>query len=130
MSNLDDNLLVPDSVVVFPPINANDDVADEDSGDDKYVVMDNLPGSSLQTQAEVIFNREIYENADDADDDKDEIPLATFIRYKKRQKRNDWVLEDMSNKFPTWQYECVVMTHPLDIFNLFFDDLLWEMMTK
>lgn len=76
IEHLDDNLLVPDSVVVFPPINDNDDVTDENSGDDEYVVMDNLPGSLLQTQAEVIFNRETYENAEDTDDDEDEIPLV------------------------------------------------------
>lgn len=60
--DLDDDLLV-----VFPPINDNENVTEEDV---KYAVMDNFPGSSLQSQAEVV-NREI----NDADDYEDEIPL-------------------------------------------------------
>ncbi|KAJ8930473.1 hypothetical protein NQ314_016700 [Rhamnusium bicolor] len=52
---IDDENRLPDVVVLFPPINTNDDVTDEDSGDEDNVVMDNLPGSVLNSQAEATF---------------------------------------------------------------------------
>lgn len=131
IEHLDDNASVPDALVVFPPTNANEDVTDEDSGDDEYVVMDNLPGSILQTEAEPVFNRDvdnsnrndINAHGEDTNDDSDEdIPLSHFMKYKKKMKCNNWVQEDITSKLPRWQNESVANnnTQTLEMFYFFF----------
>ncbi|KAJ8955078.1 hypothetical protein NQ314_006958 [Rhamnusium bicolor] len=121
---IDDENRLPDAVVLFPPINANDDVTDEDSGDDDNVIMDNLPGSVLNSQAEATFRTDskiINILPSDSDSD-DSVPLAQFCKYKKKQKKNDWVQEDIVRKLPDWQKELGAKNHrtPLEIFLSFF----------
>lgn len=128
VEHIDDETRLPDAIVLFPPINANDDITDEDSGDDENVVMDNLPGSVLNSQAEASFrtdttNIDILPTDSDSDDD---IPLAQLCKYKKKQKRNNWAQEDITPKLPDWQKESGVTNNrtPLDVFYLFFDEYL------
>ena len=47
-------------ITVFPPVNANEEGSDEDSGDEDDVNVDNLPRSVLETEAE-IEHEEVYE---------------------------------------------------------------------
>lgn len=82
--NIDDDSNLPDGIV-FPPTNA--DVTDEDNGDDGNVAVNNLPGSLLKSQAEIVFNKDISNKY--VDDSVDNIPLSQFMKYKKRQKPND-----------------------------------------
>lgn len=130
--HIEDGANLPDALVVFPPVNANDDVTDEDSGDDENVIMDNLPGSLLDSQAEPVFYADVVnigeEGSEDSDDD---IPLSTFMKYKKKRKNNDWVQEDMISKLPSWADESVANINflPLDLFYMFFDEELWQMIT-
>lgn len=133
VEHIDDETRLPDAIVLFPPNNANDDITDEDSGDDENVVMDNLPGSVLNSQAEASFrtdttNIDILPTDSDSDDD---IPLAQLCKYKKKQKRNNWAQEDITPKLPDWQKESGVKNNrtPLDVFYLFFDEYLWQMIT-
>lgn len=133
MEHIDDENRLPDSVILFPPFNANDEVTDEDSGDDENVVMDNLPGSILNSQAEASFrtDRNNHNTLSSDSDSDDNVPLAQFCKYKKKQKKNDWAQEDIMNKLPDWQNELGAETNrtPLDIFYLFFDEYLWQMIT-
>nr|CAH7763885.1 unnamed protein product [Callosobruchus chinensis] len=41
--------------MLFPPENANDDVTDCDSGDEEFTTMNNLPGSQLRNDVEIIL---------------------------------------------------------------------------
>lgn len=38
---------MPTQITIFPPENANADVTDEDSGDEEFVALQNLPGILL-----------------------------------------------------------------------------------
>lgn len=133
IEHLSDDNSIPDALVVFPPVNANEDVTDEDSGDDEFVTMDNLPGSLLQTQGEAVFNNDVGRNYSGASDDEsdDDIPVATFMKYRKRQKRDNWVQEDIANKLLPWQDDHVAHRNAqnLDFFGFFFDSELWQMLT-
>lgn len=44
LEKLDDDSQVSRNITIFPPDNANADLTDEDSGDEEYVTLDNLPG--------------------------------------------------------------------------------------
>lgn len=67
-----DNELVPSFVTIFPPVNSNADVTDEDSGDENQVLLHNLPGSQLRAPAEIDHNT--------SDESEDEIPLAQLSK--------------------------------------------------
>lgn len=43
----DDDNLLPTQITIFPPENANADVTDEDSGDEEFVALQNLPGNVI-----------------------------------------------------------------------------------
>nr|CAH7754554.1 unnamed protein product [Callosobruchus chinensis] len=44
----------PSDIVIFPLETANNENTDEDSGDEEDVILDNLPGSQLIAEAEVV----------------------------------------------------------------------------
>nr|CAH7741965.1 unnamed protein product [Callosobruchus chinensis] len=58
-NNDDDEALIPDGIVVLPPVNATDYNTDEDSGDENEVNINNQPRSQLMTEAEVIFDKNV-----------------------------------------------------------------------
>nr|CAI5854422.1 unnamed protein product [Callosobruchus analis] len=59
--------VAPDGVILFPPENANDDVTDCDSRDEEFTTMNNLPGSRLRNDVEII--RDVHENLGKKRDD-------------------------------------------------------------
>ncbi|CAH1980196.1 unnamed protein product [Acanthoscelides obtectus] len=84
IENIDDDELIPDTIAVLPPFNANEYNTDEDSGDENEVDINNLPGSQLMTEVEVVFenmgsNQTTVESDFDSDDD---LPLSTFLTKK------------------------------------------------
>ncbi|CAH1972734.1 unnamed protein product [Acanthoscelides obtectus] len=87
IENIDDDELIRDTIAVLPPVNANEYNTDEDSGDENEVDINNLPGSQLMAEVEVVFenkgsNQTTVESDFDSDDD---LPLSTFLT-KKRPK--------------------------------------------
>ncbi|XP_050308412.1 piggyBac transposable element-derived protein 3-like [Anthonomus grandis grandis] len=101
-------------------------VTDEDSGDDDQVTMNNLPGSLLNSEAEPVFkatSHAIDDNEDNLDDSDDDVPLSSFMKYKKKCRNNDWVRQDITDTLPIWYDEVTPINNnlsPLDIFNFFF----------
>ncbi|KAK4880424.1 hypothetical protein RN001_008570 [Aquatica leii] len=86
----------PDSIVILPPLNANDAVTDEDSGDEDQIVLNNLPGSQLRAEAEVMYNNIFDDNVppeiisrttsnNDLWDSEDELLLSSLIGDKKKR---------------------------------------------
>ncbi|KAB0805176.1 hypothetical protein PPYR_02146 [Photinus pyralis] len=73
---------------------------------------------------------DVDNNTNIASDSDDDIPLSHFVKYRK--KSNHWVQEDITSKLPSWQKECVANNNAqtLDMFYLFFDDELWQMITN
>lgn len=67
---------VPDSIVIMPPENCNAEVTDEDSGDEDFVLLQNLPGSQLRAPAEV-------EHGDSSDDNDDYLSLAQLSKRRR-----------------------------------------------
>nr|CAI5817843.1 unnamed protein product [Callosobruchus analis] len=97
--------VAPDGVILFPPENANDNVTDCDSGDEEFTTMNNLPGSQLRNDVEII--RDVHENLYDSDD---EIPLSQLYPRgststveapghpaPKKSKIRSWTVEDISH---------------------------------
>ncbi|XP_072389879.1 uncharacterized protein [Diabrotica undecimpunctata] len=54
IEHLDDPSSLPDGIIVFPSSEKYD--TDEDSGDENHIDINNLPGSQLEVQAEVVFD--------------------------------------------------------------------------
>lgn len=79
----DDAMLRPNeiSIALMPPTNACNDVSDEDSGNEGFVNVNNLSGSQLRAEAEIVNNFIL----DDLYDDSDDIPLS-LLRVS--QKKN------------------------------------------
>ncbi|KAK9728690.1 hypothetical protein QE152_g17124 [Popillia japonica] len=76
---------LPDSVVLFPPNNANAENTDEDSGEEDDVTIDNIRGNQLNGPAVAGYNQK----EDDSYDSVDDMPLSHFaIRklWKTKQK--------------------------------------------
>lgn len=74
----DDEESAPVSISILPPENCNADLTDEDSGDENYVTLHNLPGSQLRAPAELCCR-----SADDSGEDDDDVLL---IQLSKRRR--------------------------------------------
>ncbi|KYB25608.1 hypothetical protein TcasGA2_TC034291 [Tribolium castaneum] len=77
VENLEDETVIPDEIILFPPENANECNTDEDSGKEDNVVLNNLPGSQLRGNVEVALNHEDEEINDEIEnwDSEYEIPF-------------------------------------------------------
>ncbi|XP_028159394.1 piggyBac transposable element-derived protein 3-like, partial [Ostrinia furnacalis] len=71
----DDDSLVPDSLIIFPPENCNADVTDEDSGDENIVLLHNLPGTQLRAHAEIHYGS--------SDSEEDDLPLHELAKRQR-----------------------------------------------
>ncbi|KAK9753556.1 hypothetical protein QE152_g1905 [Popillia japonica] len=64
------------NINIMPPITANEDLTDEDSGDEDIMSINNLPGSQLLAEAEI--------NNFTSDDEDDNIPLKILQLAQKK----------------------------------------------
>lgn len=131
----DDNGNRVEEICIFPPINAADELTDEDSGDEDYLQIDNLPASQLRAPAEVVFEGRNAEHTS-SDDSDDDLPLSELAkkqnlrkRKAKKQKRYNWVKEDL--EFSVTDFEgppfSMESENPLELFFKFFDDEVIEL---
>ncbi|XP_046685968.1 piggyBac transposable element-derived protein 3-like [Homalodisca vitripennis] len=67
-------------VYIQPPINANDDVTDEDSGDEDMTSIHHLPGNQLLAPAEVSQEFELSDNKDEEDPSLSQQPYPLVQR--------------------------------------------------
>lgn len=132
MEHLDDVADIPDEIILFPPVNANDCNTDEDSGDDDNVVPNNLPGSQLLGDVEVSMgkNQRDTSGGNSVDgmaewDSGDDLPLSTFVerKIKKTKNFNYCLQQDLLETFPFWNPVSHIRNNcsPLSIFRYFFD---------
>ncbi|CAH1979924.1 unnamed protein product [Acanthoscelides obtectus] len=92
IENIDDDELIPDTIAVLPPVNANEYNTDEDSGDENEVDISNLPGSQLMTEVEVVFeNKGSNQTTVESDFDSDDLSLP-FLRKKDQNYQNQVTL--------------------------------------
>lgn len=135
---------IPKNIVIFPPDNANQDLTDEDSGEEDDIQINNLPGSQLRAEAEVLES--VHELNDlpsvshitaesEIWDSEDDLPLSVYISKKrkleinnskqnsKKQKHYEWERNDIVPTIPDWKEICGPLNQlsPVDIFFLFFD---------
>lgn len=71
-----DDFPFPDAITIFPPENCNADVTDEDSGEENEILLNNLPGSQLRTQAELQY--------DFSESEDDDLPLHQLAKRLRR----------------------------------------------
>ncbi|CAH1987929.1 unnamed protein product [Acanthoscelides obtectus] len=110
---------------------------DEDSGDENEVDINNLPGSQLMTEVEVVFenkgsNQTTVKSDFDSDDD---LPLSTFLTQKrpKLSKPNySWKKGDINQDFPGWVNASGPKNSlsPLELFFQFTDDEITDLVVK
>nr|XP_023012649.1 piggyBac transposable element-derived protein 3-like [Leptinotarsa decemlineata] len=158
IENIDDDTKLPDAIVLFPPINANEGDTDEDSGDEENVGIDNLPAGQLNAEVEIRLNSGEEENVGNKDelDFPDEnngmenndisqdnsykrndefeenCPLSYFIRYKKKKAKScNWVERDIKDNMTSWKniQGPSNQLSSVELFSLFFDDEVWQMIT-
>ncbi|CAH1956597.1 unnamed protein product [Acanthoscelides obtectus] len=92
IENIDDDELIPDTIAVLPPVNANEYNTDEDSGDENEVDINNLPGSQLMTEVEVVFeNKGSNQTTVESDFDSDDLCLP-FLRKNDQNYQNQVTL--------------------------------------
>ncbi|KAK4871767.1 hypothetical protein RN001_015891, partial [Aquatica leii] len=65
----------PDSIVILPPLNANDTVTDEDSGDEDKIALNNLPGKNIPRTTS---NNDLW-------DSEDELSLSSLVGDKRKR---------------------------------------------
>ncbi|KAJ8963051.1 hypothetical protein NQ318_018514 [Aromia moschata] len=101
----DDYLFPPEiNIALLPPIHSVEDLTDEDSGDEEYLNISNLPGSQFMAPEEVMTkDTDVDEDAGNATAvglnlnasrkivsadhwDEDDIPLSVFQAVKKIYK--------------------------------------------
>ncbi|KAK9717063.1 Reverse transcriptase (RNA-dependent DNA polymerase) [Popillia japonica] len=82
-------------IVLMPPENCLADLTDEDSGDENFVSIDNLPGSQLRAEAEVMEH--LYE---ELWEEENNIPLSLLKVAMK--KSYEWSCRDLERTSPTW----------------------------
>nr|CAH7727563.1 unnamed protein product [Callosobruchus chinensis] len=114
---------IPDNIVIFPPNNANDPVANEDSGEEENVVIDNLPGSQLPAECEFSY----YDRQWDSDDEK---RLSNFAKQKpKKTKKFSFSKRDLQSNLQTWIPVQTVKNQqsPTSVFTSVFDDEIIDM---
>ncbi|KAK9688081.1 hypothetical protein QE152_g35797 [Popillia japonica] len=61
---------IPNDIIILPHDNTNNENTDEDSGDDKHILINNLPADRSRAAAEVL----VHENNES--DSEDDIPLS------------------------------------------------------
>lgn len=124
----DDTVEVPNNVFIFPPVNANDCITDEDSGDDDNVIIDNLPGSQLKAESEMTANNYL-----DQFDSGDELPLARLVVPKpKKFKEFRYSKQDLQSNFSEWTsvQTATNQQSPASLFKQFFSDEVIEQITQ
>ncbi|CAH1964623.1 unnamed protein product [Acanthoscelides obtectus] len=93
IENLDDDELIPDTIAVLKPVNANEYNTDEDSGDENEVDINNLPGSQLMTEVEVVFeNKGSNQTTVESDFDSDDDLCLPFLRKNDQNYQNQITL--------------------------------------
>lgn len=134
-------------MIIFPPENANDDVTDCDSGDEELTTINNLPGSQLRNDVELVFDNatelpqdSVNSSLPEEDSDDDNIPLALFLSKEKLphqlEKRISahWIQGDLYQHpdctYWKTQFGPKMTQSPMEIFNLFFDDEVINLVTE
>ena len=56
---IEDDDMDVDNITIFPPNNACGDITDEDSGDEDYVDINNLPSSVMQNEVEFVKKNQL-----------------------------------------------------------------------
>nr|CAI5860738.1 unnamed protein product [Callosobruchus analis] len=122
----------PSDIVIVPPENANNENTDEDSGDEDDVILDNLPGSQLLAEAEVLHDSTAADTEVSADgfDSEDDLPLSSFgtrvveSEVAKKSRNYKWNNRDIESDIPAFvpPYGPKRLYTPLEAFFLFFDN--------
>lgn len=86
----DDEAIVSDSITIMPPENCNAKVTDEDSGDEDFVLLQNLPGSQLRAPDEVH-----HEGSFD-DSESDVLSLAQISKRRRTDTGDESVFSGSS----------------------------------
>lgn len=136
----EENAAKADEVILFPPVNANGDVTDEDSGAEEAVALNNFPSSQLQAPAEIKSKVPIHEDIS-SDESDDNLPLSELQakitqshniqkrKQMKKKKQFNWVKQDLT--FTETNFSCLEcpsnLESPLDIFCKFFDEEVIEL---
>nr|CAH7762980.1 unnamed protein product [Callosobruchus chinensis] len=94
--NMLSQLMYVHNIVIFSSDYVNDPVTDEDSGEQKNVVMYSLPGSQLRAECK-------FSNYDQQWDSDDEKPLSNFVRRKpKKIKKFSFSKRVLQSNLQTW----------------------------
>nr|CAI5828917.1 unnamed protein product [Callosobruchus analis] len=122
----------PSDIVIVPRENANNENTDEDSGDEDDVILDNLPGSQLLAEAEVLHDSTAADTEVSADgfDSEGDLPLSTFgtkvaeSKVAKKSCNHKWNNRDIESDIPAFvpTYGPKRLYTPLEAFFLFFDN--------
>nr|XP_015839963.1 PREDICTED: piggyBac transposable element-derived protein 3-like [Tribolium castaneum] len=132
VENLEDETVIPDEIIFFPPENANECNIDKDSGEEDNVVLNNLPGSQLRGNVEVVLNHQDEEINDEIEnwDSEDEIHLSLVAqkKFKKFKNFHFTIGVDLQDHFPKWNQVYITKNNlsPAETFKLFFDENLMK----
>ncbi|PSN47231.1 PiggyBac transposable element-derived protein 3, partial [Blattella germanica] len=141
VEKLDSDPNIPEhiDITIFPPDNSNNDNTDEESGEEENVNINNLPGSQLRVEAELLKKTNNEENVDNSEGSySDNIPSTSGVKRKRKSlsqrkvsnTQSDWRINDICSDMPSWKnvVVCQNQLSPVDTFFLFFDDEVIDML--
>lgn len=119
------------AIIIEPPENATSQISDEDSGDEEDGTINNLPGSLLRAPAHLVYDGDFNSILDDevaSTSTAQELPRTKKIKLTKvaRQWKNT-DLDPRSPKGRIKQPQQITAKTPIEIFKLFWDDKVVEM---
>ncbi|KAK9704389.1 Transposase IS4 [Popillia japonica] len=118
----------PLNIGILPPNNACDELTDEDSGEEDFVSVNNLPPSQLLANAEII-NADVGESDSDSDPEYN-TPLARLRKQVVLPKKiYKWKNGDIQKRQVIWPVVQTAMTNrtPFELFLLFLDEYVISM---
>ncbi|KAJ8937186.1 hypothetical protein NQ318_012739 [Aromia moschata] len=134
------------NIASLPPINSVEDLTDDDSGDEEYLNINNLPGSQLLAPAEVMTkDTDVDEDASNATavglnlnasrkivtahhwDEEDDIPLSVFQAVKKIYKWSETYLSLPDVEWPTMNKVESQLPSATELFLRFFNEEVIDM---
>ncbi|CAK1582522.1 unnamed protein product [Parnassius mnemosyne] len=92
LHNIDSDDDLPSEITIFPPEDPNNEITDEDSGNEEFVTLHNLPGSLLRAPAEITYD-DTFSDSDDSEND-----LSLPVLTKRIRNANECLPEDMDQQ--------------------------------
>ncbi|CAG4971016.1 unnamed protein product [Parnassius apollo] len=103
-------------IIFFPPEDPNNEITDEDSGDEEFVTLHNLPDSQLRAPAEITYD-DIFSDRDDSEN-----VLSLPVLAKRTRNANECLPEDLNQQISSTSCSTPSISCSSSIYKLFIEE--------